>query len=244
MLGGPELAENHSRMEGALRRLMANRDRIFGAVADSQGKVPRLVWKRPLDLVLGAAALVVLAPAVLAIGVLIRIDSPGPALFRQQRVGRNGLSFQMWKFRSMYVRSDDAPHREAAAAWFAAAPSPGGYKLRDDPRITRMGRLLRRTSLDELPQLLNVIRGEMSLVGPRPAIPYELAHYEPTYFERQLVKPGMTGLWQVLGRDRLPAPEMMALDRRYVRECSLLLDLKILATTIPALAGHGPRQLA
>lgn len=230
-------------MEGALRRLMASRRRALrlGALDGSPGR--QLAWKRPLDLIAGGAAFLLLAPVMLAIAIVIRLDSPGPALFRQERVGHNGLVFRMWKFRSMYLRADDAPHRAAAEAWFSAEPAPSGYKLRDDPRITMVGRLLRRTSLDELPQLLNVVRGEMSLVGPRPAIPYELAHYQPSYFERQAVKPGMTGLWQVLGRDRLPAPEMIALDLHYVRECSIMLDLKILAVTIPALLGRGPKGL-
>ena len=205
------------------------------------------VWpgisKRLLDLVGGGLALLVLSPLMLAIAVAIRLDSPGPALFRQERVGRAGRPFQMWKFRSMYAGSVDQPHRLAAAAWFAAPPRADGYKLRDDRRVTRVGRLLRQSSLDELPQLFNVLRGEMSLVGPRPAIPYELTYYEPTYFARQSVKPGMTGLWQVLGRDHLPAAEMMSLDVRYVREQSLSLDLRILAVTIPALLGFVPKKI-
>jgi lipopolysaccharide/colanic/teichoic acid biosynthesis glycosyltransferase len=199
--------------------------------------------KRVVDLVVGGTMLAVISPLMLVIALAIRLDSRGSALFRQQRIGRGGETFWMWKFRSMQVNSGDQPHRSAAEAWFAARPAPRGYKVDRDPRVTRVGRLLRHTSLDELPQLLNVVGGQMSLVGPRPAIPYELAYYEPAYFARQAVKPGMTGLWQVLGRDRLPATEMMSLDVRYVRERSLGLDLRILAMTIPALLGHGPRKL-
>jgi lipopolysaccharide/colanic/teichoic acid biosynthesis glycosyltransferase len=144
----------------------------------------------------------------------------------------------MWKFRSMHHNSDDQRHRAAASAWFAAQPSGGGYKTLDDPRITRAGRFLRRTSLDELPQLFNVLSGEMSLVGPRPGIAYEVDHYLPSYFERQRVKPGMTGLWQVSGRDTVSAKEMMTLDVRYVRERTLWLDFRILILTLPALLGR------
>jgi lipopolysaccharide/colanic/teichoic acid biosynthesis glycosyltransferase len=200
-------------------------------------------WKRLMDLTVGGALLVALAPVMGATAVLIALDSGRPVLFRQERIGRHGRPFRMWKFRSMYPGSDDREHRAAAEAWFTGSPAPNGYKAWKDRRVTRVGRFIRRASLDELPQLINVVRGEMSLVGPRPAIPYELLHYEESYFERQALRPGMTGLWQVRGRDRMPAPDMMALDRRYVRECSPSLDLKILALTIPAIIGHGTRKL-
>jgi lipopolysaccharide/colanic/teichoic acid biosynthesis glycosyltransferase len=168
------------------------------------------------------------------LGVLIRLNSDGPAIFQQERVGYRGRTFKIWKFRSMRLASSDEHHRAAAAAWFAGDPAPLGYKATNDPRITRMGRFLRRSSLDELPQLFNVLAGHMTLVGPRPAIPYELAMYEPWYFQRFEAKPGITGLWQVSGRDRTSAAEMMALDLRYVRERSLATDLKILIRTLPA----------
>jgi lipopolysaccharide/colanic/teichoic acid biosynthesis glycosyltransferase len=197
--------------------------------------------KRLLDIVIGLALLILLSAVMLLTAIAIRLDSPGPVFYRQRRVGRGGELFDMWKFRSMHAGSDDRNHREAAAAWFSGVAAPAGYKSGYDPRVTRMGRTLRRTSLDELPQLFNVIRGDMSLVGPRPAIPYELAYYVPTYFERQKVKPGISGLWQISGRDKLAAPQMMALDLRYVREQSLLLDLKILVLTVPALLGHASK---
>jgi lipopolysaccharide/colanic/teichoic acid biosynthesis glycosyltransferase len=197
--------------------------------------------KRLLDVSLGVMLLILAVPLMLLIAIAIKLDSAGPVFYRQRRVGRGGELFDIWKFRSMHEGSDDRNHRDAAAAWFAGVAAPAGYKSHDDPRVTRIGRMLRRTSLDELPQLFNVIRGDMSLVGPRPAIPYELAYYLPPYFERQRVKPGVTGLWQVSGRDKLAAPQMMALDARYVREQSLPLDLKILVLTVPALLGRASK---
>jgi lipopolysaccharide/colanic/teichoic acid biosynthesis glycosyltransferase len=196
------------------------------------------LWKRPFDLLVGVLATAALLPVIAFLALVVRLDSKGPVFFRQERLGRDGAPFRMVKFRSMYHNSDDQRHRAAASAWFAAQSTGGGYKSHDDPRITRAGRILRRTSLDELPQLFNVLRGEMSVVGPRPGIAYELDHYLPWYFERQRVKPGMTGLWQVSGRDRLSANEMMTLDVRYVRERSLRLDLQILVLTLPALLGR------
>lgn len=194
--------------------------------------------KRVADLTLAAGALFLLSPLFATVALLIRWDSPGPIFYLQERVGRDGVRFKMWKFRSMYVGNHDGKHRQAAEAWFSGKPAPNGYKINQDPRITRLGRFLRRTTIDELPQLFNVLRGEMSLVGPRPAIPYELEHYHDWYFERQRAKPGMTGPWQVSGRDRVSAAEMMSLDVRYVREWSLGLDLKILAETVPAVVSH------
>ena len=194
-------------------------------------------WKRPFDLVLGGMIALAAAPLLAVLAMLVSVDSPGPIVFRQQRIGRDGVPFQMLKFRSMYDRSEDAVHRTAAAAWFAGHTVGGRYKSLADPRITRVGRFLRWTSLDELPQLFNVMSGAMSLVGPRPAIAYELEYYEPWYFARQQVRPGMTGLWQVAGRDKVSAETMMRLDVRYVRQCSPWLDLKIMLWTVPALLG-------
>lgn len=193
-------------------------------------------WKRPLDVVLGSTLLVASSPVQVLVSLLIRLDSPGPILFRQERIGRGGVPFTMFKFRSMYDRSSDEHHRHAVAAWLAGTPSsPGGYKSEYDPRITRMGKVIRTLSIDELPQLINVVKGDMSLVGPRPSMAYEREKYEEWYFERETVRPGITGLWQVSGRARLSAPEMIALDVEYVRRSSLLLDLKILAKTLPAM---------
>jgi lipopolysaccharide/colanic/teichoic acid biosynthesis glycosyltransferase len=210
-------------------------DLSFAVISENASAHRRLWWKRALDLGVGGLCLVVALPVIGLLALLVKLETPGPAFFRQERVGRFGMRFRIFKLRTMHVGCDDAPHREAAAAWFAGRAVDERYKTLADPRITRVGRVLRRLDLDELPQLFNVVRGEMSLVGPRPAIPYELAHYEPQYLERFLVPPGITGLWQVTRRECLSAPEMMRLDLQYVKEASPLLDLKILLKTVPAL---------
>jgi lipopolysaccharide/colanic/teichoic acid biosynthesis glycosyltransferase len=188
-------------------------------------------WKRPLDLAIGLPLTVLALPIIAVLAVAVCLDSRGPAFFVQERVGRDGERFRLWKLRSMYHQTSDGTHREAAAVWFEASAADNCYKSLADSRITRVGRFLRRTNLDELPQLFNVVRGDMSLVGPRPAIPYELDYYLPHYFERQRVRPGITGLWQISDRMHLSAAEMMALDAEYVRLASPWLDLRIVART-------------
>ncbi|HXG41169.1 MAG TPA: sugar transferase [Dehalococcoidia bacterium] len=200
-----------------------------------------LPLKRALDATVAVMALACLAPLWGAIALAIALDSPGGILFRQRRVGRGGRLFTMYKFRTMHVDADDALHRQAVARWAQGTPcridGRPAYKPERDPRVTRVGRLLRLTGLDELPQLLNVLRGDMSLVGPRPAIPYELEHYRPWYRRRFQVRPGITGLWQV-NRHRAPSlEEAMALDVVYVRRMSLRLDLQVLARTVPLVLG-------
>jgi len=202
-----------------------------------------LWWKRPLDLVLGTIALVVALPLILVVALAILLESPGNPFFGQERVGYEGRRFRIWKLRTMHAGCDQSVHQRTAARWFKGRPKGERYKTLADPRITRIGSLLRRTNLDELPQFLNVVMGDMSLVGPRPAIPYELAHYRPAYFHRLSVRPGITGLWQVTRRDRLSAAEMMQLDLRYVREASPWLDLKVLAMTAPALLASAARGI-
>jgi lipopolysaccharide/colanic/teichoic acid biosynthesis glycosyltransferase len=189
-------------------------------------------FKRVVDIVVGSIALIVALPVMACLVVIIRLDSPGPALFGQRRIGYLGRPFTLWKLRSMYHQSSQAYHHQAAHDWFQGRRSGERYKTELDPRITRVGRILRRSSLDELPQLLNVLRGEMSLVGPRPLMPYDRPSYKSWHFEREAVRPGITGLWQVSGRDRLSAPEMMVLDVRYVREWSVWHDIEILARTV------------
>jgi lipopolysaccharide/colanic/teichoic acid biosynthesis glycosyltransferase len=210
----------------------------------------RTPFKRAIDIFLAAIGLVVLAPFIGALVAIIRLDSSGPGIYGQQRVGRNGAQFTLWKLRSMYDGSAQELHHQASSDWFSRGPNGRRYKTDADPRITRVGKYLRRASLDELPQLFNVLKGEMSLVGPRPMMPYDRPRYEPWHFEREAVRPGITGLWQVSGRDRLSAHEMMELDARYVRRWSLWLDFKILALTVPAVvsdlrpAGHALRAAA
>jgi lipopolysaccharide/colanic/teichoic acid biosynthesis glycosyltransferase len=205
------------------------------------------ILKPALDVLASAAFLVVLAPAFLAIAALVKLTSPGPVFYRQVRIGRAMKPFTMIKFRTMLPDADHAVHREFVTSFIRAgdrgeAPGNGGvFKLTDDPRVTPLGRFLRRTSLDELPQLWNVVRGDMSLVGPRPPLPYEVEQYQPWHRRRVLeAKPGVTGLWQVAGRSRTTFDEMVELDLEYARTCSFLTDLKILLATPAAIvSGKG-----
>jgi exopolysaccharide biosynthesis polyprenyl glycosylphosphotransferase len=191
----------------------------------------RVSWiKRALDLVLTTVGLVALAPTLILIAVLIKLDSPGPVFYRQVRVGRHGLRFSMLKFRSM---RQDAERQLVLLLANNEASGPL-FKIRADPRVTRVGRVLRRLSLDELPQLFNVLHGEMSLVGPRPPLPSEVDKYEEWQFGRLRAVPGLTGLWQVSGRSDVPFHDMVRLDLHYIRNWSLGLDLEILLRTIPA----------
>lgn len=205
---------------------------------------PSFAGKRALDLVITVPALLLFAPLLLVVAAVVHLTSPGPALLRQTRIGRHGHPFTMFKFRTMHVDADDRAHREFNRLELLGELDIGDgvYKLEDDERITSVGRFLRRFSIDELPQLLNVLRGEMSIVGPRPSLPWEVELYTPEERRRQEVLPGMTGLWQVSGRNRLSMPQMLALDVAYVEQCSRRLDLAILLHTPWAvLFGDGVR---
>jgi exopolysaccharide biosynthesis polyprenyl glycosylphosphotransferase len=194
------------------------------------------VAKRSLDLAVATLGLVPALVTGLLIALAIKLDSPGPVLFRQQRIGVDGQPFFIYKFRSM---RPGAEAEQAALADFNEATGPL-FKIRNDPRLTRLGTFLRRTSLDELPQLVNVIRGEMSLVGPRPPIPAEVEQYRPWHRQRLQVPPGLTGLWQVSGRSDLSFDEMCLLDIYYIENWSLRMDLMILLRTVPrVLRGNG-----
>ena len=192
--------------------------------------------RRLLDITLATAALLILLPLLALIALAIRVESRGPVIFRQRRLGRGLAPFTVLKFRTMRHGADVAPHR---AYVHSLIDRPGGaergqlYKLSVDSRITRVGRFLRGWSLDELPQLVNVLRGEMALVGPRPVIPYEVERYPERYLPRFAVKPGLTGLWQVSGRNERSYEEMVRFDIEYAQRASLLLDLRILAKTLP-----------
>lgn len=188
----------------------------------------RRIMKGLFDRGLALGALLLLAPMLLAVGLTIRLTSSGPALFRQRRVGKAGDEFTIYKFRTMYV---DAETRLAELEHRNEASDGLLFKLRFDPRVTKVGARLRRYSVDELPQLLNVVRGQMSLVGPRPPLPTEVAQYEDDVHRRLLVKPGLTGLWQVSGRSDLPWDEAVRLDLDYVENWSLALDISILWRT-------------
>ena len=205
--------------------------------------------KRAIDIAGSLAGLILAAPVMILIAIAIKLTSKGPVLFRQVRLGQHGRKFTFLKFRSMYVNNDDKVHREYVTQFIigsaGAAQATGSqqrvYKLTADPRITPIGRFLRKTSLDEVPQFLNVLWGDMSLVGPRPPVVYEFNRYDLWHKQRLLaVRPGITGLWQVDGRSRVTFDEMVRLDIRYARTWSLWLDLKILAHTPRAvLSGSG-----
>ena len=186
--------------------------------------------KRVLDLVLASLGLLATMPLWLVIVVAIRLDSPGRPIFVQERVGIHGRRFRFYKFRSMYA---DAEHRVEELQSSNEVSGPV-FKMRFDPRVTKVGGLLRRTSLDELPQLLNVLKGEMSLVGPRPPLPKEVDQYRPSDAIRLTVKPGLTCLWQISGRSTVSFDEWMEFDREYIRRMSLQFDLGILLRTVRA----------
>ena len=202
---------------------------------DPFGPVPEekrvyLVLKRLMDIGGALAGLLLILPLLPFLVLLIKLDSPGPILFRQRRVGQRGREFDCYKFRSMIVdaeaRKSDLTHLNEATG--------AAFKIRRDPRITGVGSFIRRSSLDEFPQLLNVLRGDMSIVGPRPQIPGEVAEYTPAQARRLLVKPGLTCLWQVSGRSQLDFTEWMTLDLEYVKKRSLGFDLWVLTRTLPA----------
>jgi exopolysaccharide biosynthesis polyprenyl glycosylphosphotransferase len=189
----------------------------------------QVVLKRVIDVLISALGLIMLSPVLLLVALALKLDSPGPIIFRQVRVGRGGREFVCFKFRSMCVDAE-ARLNELREKNESSGPL---FKMRHDPRLTRMGRLLRRTSMDELPQLWNILRGEMSLIGPRPAIPAEVTQYEAWHRRRLEASPGLTGLWQVSGRSNLTFDEMVLLDIYYIENWSPVLDLQIMLKTIP-----------
>ena len=233
--------------EKAARMLQIFAEQRFDSLRAAQTMRLRLVvWvvrtklqaslKRLLDIVLGSVALVALSPLMLLAALVVRLTSPGPVLFRQERVGMWGEPFICFKFRSMYV---DAEARKADLLALNEADGPV-FKMKADPRVTPFGRFIRKTSIDELPQLFNVLRGEMSLVGPRPAVPNEVAEYEYEHLGRLGAIPGITGLQQVSGRSDIEFSRWVELDLQYIAEQSLWTDIKILLRTIPAvLFSHG-----
>jgi lipopolysaccharide/colanic/teichoic acid biosynthesis glycosyltransferase len=208
------------------------------APSSTRPSKPWLALKRTVDVAGAAIVLLVLSPFMTLMAIAIRLDSRGPVLFRQERLGQHRRMFVVLKFRTMRPGSSDALHREYIARLAGGDVDEQGLKkLTADPRVTRVGRVLRALSLDELPQLFNVLRGDMSLVGPRPALEYELEHYDPAHFARFEVRPGLTGLWQVSGRAELNFKQMLDLDVEYVRTTGPRTDLLILARTPRALVG-------
>jgi lipopolysaccharide/colanic/teichoic acid biosynthesis glycosyltransferase len=202
---------------------------------NSERRRAYIAMKRVIDLGAAIALLLVLLPVLLAVALAVVIDSGWPILYRGERVGRGMRTFRVLKFRSMRADADSSVHAAYLRELLQGRVETDGiYKVPDDPRITRVGAFLRKSSLDELPQLMNVVRGDMSLVGPRPEVPYALADYEPWMFRRFVVSPGITGLWQVRGRGRIGLRDMLRLDVEYAEKCDLALDLEILARTLPA----------
>jgi exopolysaccharide biosynthesis polyprenyl glycosylphosphotransferase len=204
------------------------------------------VSKRCMDVAVSLIALILAGPIILLAMLFIKLDSPGPVFFVQKRVGLNGRTFRMLKLRSMRTDADPRIHRQylrqlikLGAATEVDAGGKPVYKLVNDPRITRVGKVIRKTSIDELPQFINVLRGEMSMVGPRPPLKYEVDEYEEWHFKRLNIRPGITGLWQVSGRSRLSYEQMIQLDIAYVENWSLWTDIKILFKTIPVLLKLG-----
>ncbi|HYR88197.1 MAG TPA: sugar transferase [Terriglobia bacterium] len=192
-------------------------------------------WKRALDLAVSSAALVVLSPLLLLIAGVIKAVSPGPAFLKQERVGRYGKIFSLWKFRTMRHGADTGLHENHLNRLIATDSPMIKLDVNKDPRIFPFGRIIRRLYLDELPQLINVFRGEMSLVGPRPCMPYEVQHYKLWQMRRFDAVPGMTGLWQVSGKNKTTFNQMIHLDIFYATRVSFLMDIRILLRTIPSI---------
>ena len=200
------------------------------------------ILKRSFDVLFTLGVALIGLPFYLLIAALIKLTSEGPVLFVQERVGQDGRAFRFYKFRTMLVDNSDVQHRTFAEDFIKGrlmSESEEGdrrvFKMQNDPRVTSIGRFLRKTSLDELPQFINVLRGEMTLVGPRPPLSYELAHYKEWHRGRLVVKPGLTGLWQVSGRSTVPFDEMVMLDLYYIENWSLALDMKIILRTVPVM---------
>jgi lipopolysaccharide/colanic/teichoic acid biosynthesis glycosyltransferase len=202
-------------------------------------------WKGVFDRLTALSLIVLLSPLLALITVVIRLDSPGSALFRQERVGKNGRRFVAYKFRTMYENNSDHIYREYICRYILENTpyqidenGQAIHKIANDPRVTRFGNVLRRTNLDELPQFFNVLKGEMSLIGPRPEVPFALEMYQEDHWKRFGVTPGITGLWQVSGRKHLSFEDMIRLDTEYISGQSPILDIKILLLTIRAMLGR------
>jgi lipopolysaccharide/colanic/teichoic acid biosynthesis glycosyltransferase len=238
IVGGPSQPENSTPVEDPQLRF----DR------EVKRRTPYDALKKALDFVGSLTLLFVLSPLLLLIAILVRLTSRGPVFFRQERVGQMMKPFTILKFRTMHADADHQLHHDFVSSFIKSgshttseADTNQFFKITDDPRVTPVGRLLRKTSLDELPQLWNVLRGDMSLVGPRPPLPYEIVQYQRWHQRRVLeAKPGITGLWQVAGRSRTSFDDMVRLDLRYARHRSLLIDVKILlATPAAVISGKG-----
>lgn len=191
------------------------------------------VIKRIIDIVASFTGLILLSPLILIVSMLIKLESKGEVIFKQKRVGLNGKEFYMYKFRSMVINAEELKEQLESQNEMSGPM----FKIKDDPRITKVGKFIRRTSIDELPQLINVIKGDMSLVGPRPSLPNEVKKFEQWMMERLEVKPGLTCIWQISGRNNIDFEDWMKLDIKYVRERSFKLDIKLILKTVLVLFG-------
>lgn len=215
-----------------MERLQENDDSSIESLTKDE-KIIYNFSKRILDLVLSLLALVILSPLLLIVAIVIRIESKGPIIFSQKRIGLNGKVFKMYKFRSMVVNAEELKAKLEKKNEMSGPM----FKIKDDPRVTKVGKFIRKTSIDELPQLINIVKGDMSLVGPRPSLPNEVAKFKPWMLNRLNVKPGLTCYWQVSGRNNIDFIEWMKLDLKYVDERSFLLDLKLIFKTFFVLFG-------
>lgn len=191
------------------------------------------ISKRALDIIASTLGLIILSPILLVVAILIKLESKGPAIFSQKRIGLNKKEFKMYKFRSMVQNAEELKEKLAKENEMSGPM----FKMKNDPRVTKVGRFIRKTSIDELPQLINVLKGEMSLVGPRPSLPKEVSKFEPWMLRRLSVKPGLTCYWQVSGRNNIDFEDWMKLDLQYVNDRSFWLDLKLIFKTAGVLFG-------
>lgn len=191
------------------------------------------ISKRALDIIASTLGLIILSPILLVVAILIKLESKGPAIFSQKRIGLNKKEFKMYKFRSMVQNAEELKEKLAKENEMSGPM----FKMKNDPRVTKVGRFIRKTSIDELPQLINVLKGEMSLVGPRPSLPKEVSKFEPWMLRRLSVKPGLTCYWQVSGRNNIDFEDWMKLDLQYVNDRSFWLDLKLILKTATVLFG-------
>lgn len=197
------------------------------------GRIGYCFLKRTMDVVCSSIGLIILSPIFLVTVILIRLESEGNSIFSQERVGKNGKKFRMYKFRSMVVNAEELKDKLSAKNEMTGPM----FKMKEDPRVTKVGRFIRKTSIDELPQLVNVLKGEMSLVGPRPSLPKEVIKFEDWMMERLTVKPGLTCYWQVSGRSDIGFEDWMRLDVKYVRERNTLVDIKLVLKTFGVFFG-------
>lgn len=196
-------------------------------------KIIYMILKRALDIICSIIGLTLLSPIILVVAILIKLESKGPIVFSQKRVGLNGQEFDMYKFRSMVQNAEELKEKLAKQNEMSGPM----FKIKNDPRITQIGKFIRKTSIDELPQLINVLKGDMSLVGPRPSLPKEVENFEPWMLKRLAVKPGLTCYWQVSGRNSISFHEWMELDIKYVNEMSIYVDIKLIFKTFLVLFG-------